>query len=148
VALNYDLLLDLIDLSVNDPGGNGLDGPLLDVLLLNVQGLSEVLILVIRVLKLERAYLHILLLPNDISDFELLIRQQALKGLDLGLEFLGVGLSKKGHEVEDFLILPLQAFHCLELEDVGEIDDGGHYHSENDTALGLLLNVELGDFLL
>ena len=148
MALNYDLLLDLINLSINDPGGNGLDSPLLDVILINVQGLSEVLILVIRVLKLKRAYLHILLLPNYIGDFELLLRQQALESLDLGLEFLGVGLSKQGHEVEDFLILALKAFHCLELEDVGEIDDGGNYHTKDDKALGLGLNVELRDFLL
>lgn len=47
VTLNYDLLLNLIDLSINNAGSNGFDGPLFDIILLDVKGISKVLVLVI-----------------------------------------------------------------------------------------------------
>jgi len=66
MALNYDLFFDLINFSVNNTSGNGLNGPLLYIVLLNVQNVGQVVILVVRVLQLERANLNILLLADHI----------------------------------------------------------------------------------
>ena len=73
MTFNYDLLLYLVNLSINDVASDSFDGPLFNVLLLDVEYVGQVLVLVIRILKLQRANLHVLLLADHIYHFEFLI---------------------------------------------------------------------------
>lgn len=148
--LDDDLLVQLVDLGVDDTMTHGLNDPLLDVVLGNVQQLGNLLECFFALLSyvfLDAANLNILLLQNGLLFGDTLFLKKFVEFFDLGLELLDVLLQEQVDEVEQLLALLAAELDRFNKQNLFEIERVRTLDGVYDQAIDVCL-LRLVDLLL
>lgn len=155
VRLDYNFLLLLVDLGVDNLCGNSFDGPLLNLISCNVEQSRQVSVLEVSLVSRQRADLHIRLLKDHFFNCKALVSHQFREGAQCFFKELGISVGEQIQELEHFLLFLLdqrvrlydrgtytfKSFDGLEVEKLLKVDDTRGLNCQNDATTGLSLDL-------